>query len=768
MKKYILSMLLLGTASLSLANTFPFRMDVLENNRLNTPFDQFQNKGTVIDYCIPVVQDPEAITLVSLGTINNESSATTTSGYEDFTAFSTNLGTYRTYEIKLKGNTAGNYVASYTLYIDFDQDGIFGRVDNNDTEGENERIELGYIENSTGVDNKVLTASFTIPGNATLGKTRMRVMKRQTTFKPIVYAKNGCLLGNSYGQVEDYSVNIISPKGCNTSVNGVNTASPFIPKKTYLEQVVTDKAKTGAYSEIMVYEGNKYTFKNSIPSLFTTLTDDTGKTTLASNNLEITWTATYTGILRWYTHTNEDTCSSDTTLFTQKLSVETAVNPLLNPCGSGVPTSKLKLNVPINGSNKQEVAFDIVSFPGKKSIITGIKVNLIGDTSNLSFEEYDDASGIPGALLSKVTGKIVTKTEIGTVNSVKAFTYEFSFDKPVIIEGNKNLRKWLKVVTDATAIETNTNYVTSNEIAYKNTTNNKWELSADHEAVYELIATCTQDMCTQEVIAEDANDGQLPSKLEVFPTTFDGLKGAIDLLVNQDKILKVNGIDLEMITVHNVGKETDDQIIEFSLFTNDPDKDEPKEVILDKIANKVTERKLLNQYLMDGGDGTMLIFRKFLVKVQFDEPLTLDGTKSIKYWLKLNSSYYAVNGVANASAVVGSGYKIDLFGIAYVPYLNSEAVYKLHTDCSDLGVDDIQKVTKLSVYPNPFTNEITVVSLTNLTQIEVFNMAGLKVNSKTVNDKKVNINLGNLPAGVYLLRSLDENGKTNVQKLIKK
>ena len=47
-------------------------------------------------------------------------------------------------------------------------------------------------------------------------------------------------------------------------------------------------------------------------------------------------------------------------------------------------------------------------------------------------------------------------------------------------------------------------------------------------------------------------------------------------------------------------------------------------------------------------------------------------------------------------------------------------------------------------------------------------MSGLKVNSTTTNDKKVNVNLGNLPAGVYLLRSLDENGKTNVQKLIKK
>ena len=47
-------------------------------------------------------------------------------------------------------------------------------------------------------------------------------------------------------------------------------------------------------------------------------------------------------------------------------------------------------------------------------------------------------------------------------------------------------------------------------------------------------------------------------------------------------------------------------------------------------------------------------------------------------------------------------------------------------------------------------------------------MAGLRVSTKEANDRVVNLSLGQLPSGVYLLKTVDVKGKVNTQKLIKK
>ena len=47
-------------------------------------------------------------------------------------------------------------------------------------------------------------------------------------------------------------------------------------------------------------------------------------------------------------------------------------------------------------------------------------------------------------------------------------------------------------------------------------------------------------------------------------------------------------------------------------------------------------------------------------------------------------------------------------------------------------------------------------------------MAGLKVNSKEMNTKTAQLNLSNLPVGVYILKAIDEKGKVFSQKIIKK
>lgn len=138
----------------------------------------------------------EPITLVNFAGINNTSPAATTSpSHENFTAIVGNVVQGESYPISLKGYTGGNYVNSITVYIDWNQNGVFTDP------GENYAV--GTISNSTGVDAVVLNGTIAVPATATIGTTRMRLVKK-------FLAAAGVPCGNvsSFGQAEDYSVSV--------------------------------------------------------------------------------------------------------------------------------------------------------------------------------------------------------------------------------------------------------------------------------------------------------------------------------------------------------------------------------------------------------------------------------------------------------------------------------------------------------------------------------------------------------------------------------
>ena len=98
----------------------------------------------------------------------------------------------------------------------------------------------------------------------------------------------------------------------------------------------------------------------------------------------------------------------------------------------------------------------------------------------------------------------------------------------------------------------------------------------------------------------------------------------------------------------------------------------------------------------------------------------------------------------------------------------SEFVYNLKIRCSSLATTEIEKLGETKIYPNPFRDILTIESIYNIKAVEIYNMAGLKVNSKEMNTKTAQLNLSNLPVGVYILKAIDEKGKVFSQKIIKK
>jgi PKD repeat protein len=129
---------------------------------------------------------------VALGTINNllTGSATGTT-YNDYTSLSTQLSQGATFTLTITGGTNAN--ETYAAFIDFNGDSTFATTE-----------KLGQVATNTA--GQVVSINFTVPINASLLSTRLRVRSTRTGFNTNI---DGCT-NYTRGETEDYTVQIIA------------------------------------------------------------------------------------------------------------------------------------------------------------------------------------------------------------------------------------------------------------------------------------------------------------------------------------------------------------------------------------------------------------------------------------------------------------------------------------------------------------------------------------------------------------------------------
>jgi chitodextrinase len=194
----------------------------------------------------------EKIGRVQFGTIDNTSTGGT--GYTNFTSISTNATRGATYTITITPSwTSTVYSEGYAVWIDYNGDGDFT--------DSGEQVWTKAASTTTPV-----SGSFTIPTGATLGATRMRVSMKYGGIPTACEAF-------SYGQVEDYTVNIVATgKGENSIQNEIklypNPASSVINLTSVSEkanfrilnmlgqEVLKGKIQDGTISVASLNDGN--------------------------------------------------------------------------------------------------------------------------------------------------------------------------------------------------------------------------------------------------------------------------------------------------------------------------------------------------------------------------------------------------------------------------------------------------------------------------------------------------------------------------------
>lgn len=203
---------------------------------------------TVLDYCIFTVTitdtfcDPaadiitiEPITLVNIADINNASSDSPLNDYEDFTSIVGNVVTGQSYPATFEGVTGGDFTDYFRVYIDWNHDAVFDSL--------SESYDMGSITNSTGIDGIQTTGTILVPLDAFLGETTMRVMKNYGN-----YSSDACSIDSTYGQAEDYKINVTTPL-TNINFSEVNFKSFPNPVKDILNLI-----NTATIDNVVIYD----------------------------------------------------------------------------------------------------------------------------------------------------------------------------------------------------------------------------------------------------------------------------------------------------------------------------------------------------------------------------------------------------------------------------------------------------------------------------------------------------------------------------------
>ncbi|QMU65088.1 MAG: T9SS type A sorting domain-containing protein [Flavobacteriaceae bacterium] len=137
---------------------------------------------------------PTSTTRVIFNTID-QSSGKDNGGYSDYSNISTDVRANETHNVSVYVNTGGEFTVKTKVWIDWNQDCDFDDA--------NEEYNLGRASNVTDGLTTFSPVSMTIPGDALIGHTVMRVSTKASS-NPPTSCENG-----ANGEVEDYTINVV-------------------------------------------------------------------------------------------------------------------------------------------------------------------------------------------------------------------------------------------------------------------------------------------------------------------------------------------------------------------------------------------------------------------------------------------------------------------------------------------------------------------------------------------------------------------------------
>ncbi len=106
----------------------------------------------------------------------------------------------------------------------------------------------------------------------------------------------------------------------------------------------------------------------------------------------------------------------------------------------------------------------------------------------------------------------------------------------------------------------------------------------------------------------------------------------------------------------------------------------------------------------------------------------------------------------------------------WTDYQNNSNVYNiscsgLKRSQSDLDFDYNSNTT--AIYPNPFSNNLTLIGLYNMELLQIMNMNGREVLSEEISSVQMDLDMSELDNGIYILSLVSKDGTITREKIVK-
>jgi hypothetical protein len=100
-------------------------------------------------------------------------------------------------------------------------------------------------------------------------------------------------------------------------------------------------------------------------------------------------------------------------------------------------------------------------------------------------------------------------------------------------------------------------------------------------------------------------------------------------------------------------------------------------------------------------------------------------------------------------------------------FSNRLDVYGLFNPPANTSVSQLSGNNGILIYPNPTSSTITVAAKDILQKITITDISGKLINEITPADNQTTISIGYLPAGIYIVNTLDKNNQISVSRITK-
>ncbi len=129
--------------------------------------------------------------------------------------------------------------------------------------------------------------------------------------------------------------------------------------------------------------------------------------------------------------------------------------------------------------------------------------------------------------------------------------------------------------------------------------------------------------------------------------------------------------------------------------------------------------------------------------------ITVNQSGAAYQWLNCNTAYSEIPGETQQSYTVTAN---GSYAVTVTMNGNGCVATSTCVNITNVGIDELVTKPQFAIYPNPATDNITIV-LPEKATIEILNVEGQRVKIASYDGQKLKIDLGNLPCGIYLIRA---------------